>query len=68
MGRVRNTFIKRNTREIIEKHGEKFTTSFEENKKILDKFVETNSKKIRNRLAGYITFIKKKGISLKIVE
>lgn len=68
MGRVRNTFIKRNTREIIEKYGEHFTKNFEENKKIIDKFVKTNSKKIRNRLLGYITFIKKKGISLKRVE
>jgi len=68
MGRVRNTFIKRNTREIIEKHGDKFGAEFSDNKKTLDQFVRTNSKKIRNRLAGYITFIKKKGISLKRVE
>ncbi len=68
MGRVRNTFIKRNTREILDKFGDKFTTGFEENKKILVKFVKLNSKKIRNRIAGYITFLKKKGISLKVVE
>ena len=68
MGRVRNTFIKRNTREIIEKYGEHFNKSFEENKKVIDKFVTTNSKKIKNRIIGYITFIKKKGISLKKVE
>ncbi len=68
MGRVRNTFIKRNTREILDKFGDKFTTDFEENKKILVEFVKLNSKKIRNRIAGYITFLKKKGISLKVVE
>ncbi len=68
MGRVRNTFIKRNTREIMDKFSDDFTKSFEENKKKLDAVVKTNSKKIRNRLAGYVTFIKKKGISLKRVE
>ena len=68
MGRVRNAFIKRNTRDILDKFEEEFTASFEENKKKVDKLVETNSKKIRNRIAGFITFIKKKGISLKRVE
>jgi small subunit ribosomal protein S17e len=68
MGRVRNTFIKRNTAELIEKFGDKFTNDFEKNKEVLQGLVKTNSKKIRNRIAGYITFIKKKGISLKKVE
>ncbi|PIU63320.1 30S ribosomal protein S17e [archaeon CG_4_10_14_0_2_um_filter_Archaea_38_6] len=68
MGRVRNTFIKRNTREIIDKFGKDFSDNFEDNKKVLGKLVKTNSKKIRNRLTGYITYIKKKGISLKKIE
>lgn len=68
MGRVRNTFIKRNTREVMEKYGDEFSNDFDKNKQTLQKFVKTESKKIRNRLAGYITMIKKKGISLKRVE
>ena len=68
MGRVRNTFIKRNVKEITDKFSSEFVKDFDENKKKLDSLVKTNSKKIRNRLAGYITTIKKKGISLKVVE
>ena len=68
MGRVRNAFVKRNTREIMNQFADKFTTEFEKNKKILTDVAKINSKKIRNRIAGYITFLKKKGISLKVVE
>lgn len=68
MGRVRNTFIKRNTREILDEHGDEFTTDFKKNKEKLDELVKTHSKKVRNRIAGYITYIKKKGISLKRVQ
>ncbi|MBN1923529.1 MAG: 30S ribosomal protein S17e [Nanoarchaeota archaeon] len=68
MGRVRNTFIKRNVRQVMDQFSEKFSKDFESNKKKLDELVKTNSKKIRNRLAGYITKIKKTGVSLKVVE
>ncbi|MDD5500032.1 MAG: 30S ribosomal protein S17e [Candidatus Nanoarchaeia archaeon] len=68
MGRVRNTFIKRNAGKIIEKHPDSFSKSFEENKKSLQGKAEFMSKKIRNRVAGYLAFIKKKGKSLKKVE
>lgn len=68
MGRIRSKFIKRNTRQIIDEHGEKFGSDFSKNKQALSGVVTTFSKKIRNRLAGYLTFIKKKGKSLRKVE
>jgi small subunit ribosomal protein S17e len=68
MGRVRNTFIKRNARAILEKYPEGTSKSFEENKSFLKGKVDFASKKIRNRVAGFFTFIKKKGLSLKKVE
>lgn len=68
MGRVRNTFIKRNARAILEKHPEAFSKSFEDNKKSLKTKVDFASKKIRNRVAGYLAFVRKKGLSLKKVE
>jgi small subunit ribosomal protein S17e len=68
MGRVRNTFIKRNARKILEKYPDAASKTFEENKESLKTKADFASKKIRNRVAGFFTFIKKKGISLKKVE
>ncbi|MCD6403990.1 30S ribosomal protein S17e [Nanoarchaeota archaeon] len=61
MSRIRTKFIKSMTRKILLEHGSKFTDKFEENKKILDQLIDIPSKVIRNKIAGYITFLKKKG-------
>jgi small subunit ribosomal protein S17e len=55
MGRIKSTAIKTLARDIIEEHGDKFTTNFEKNKKIIEKVREIESKKIRNVVTGYIT-------------
>jgi len=68
MGRVRNTFIKRNARKILETYPDAASKNFEENKASLKTKADFASKKIRNRVAGFFTFIKKKGLSLKKVE
>ncbi len=47
--------IKRITSELLEKHGKKFSTNFEENKKTIDSLAIVRSKMLRNRLAGHIT-------------
>lgn len=43
----------------MKEYGDRFTTDFDENKKIIDQVVDVTSKKIRNKLAGYMTFLKK---------
>ena len=55
MGRIKSTAVKTLAREITEEHGDKFTTSFEKNKKIIAKVRDIQNKKIRNVLSGYIT-------------
>jgi small subunit ribosomal protein S17e len=55
MGRIKSTAIKNLAREIVYEHGEKFTTDFEKNKKIIQEIKHIQSKKIRNVVAGYIT-------------
>ncbi|EHP86457.1 30S ribosomal protein S17e [Methanotorris formicicus] len=55
MGRIRQTFIKRIGDELIEKHKDKFTTDFETNKKIVQEVALISTKRLRNRIAGYIT-------------
>lgn len=60
MGRIRTAMIKKMAMMLLEKHGDKFTDNFEENKKLLKKILTIPSKKIRNVLAGYITELKSK--------
>ena len=66
MSRIRTKFVKSTTREIWAKHSDKFTKNFEENKKILESVAHVPSKKLRNMLAGYLTFLKKKEEKEKI--
>ena len=60
MGRIKTTFVKRRTKELIKSHGDKFSSDFTENKKTTDQYAQIQSKKLRNILAGYMTRLKKK--------
>ena len=55
MGRIKSTAVKTLAREITAEHGDKFTTSFEKNKKVIAGVREIESKKIKNVVTGYIT-------------
>ncbi|MHA1370184.1 MAG: 30S ribosomal protein S17e [Promethearchaeota archaeon] len=59
MGKVRPDFIKRIARELIEKEPNLYTTDFEENKTILNQIAKIQTKRLRNRIAGYITSLMK---------
>jgi len=54
-GKVRTELVKKIARELVERFPDKFTTDFETNKKLVDTFTNISSKKLRNRVAGYIT-------------
>lgn len=55
LGNVRPEKIKKIARELIKKYPDKFTTNFEENKKILSSLAAFPSIRLRNSVAGYIT-------------
>ncbi|AAL81615.1 30S ribosomal protein S17e [Pyrococcus furiosus DSM 3638] len=55
MGKIRQGFIKRVARELVNKYPNEFTTDFEHNKKKVQELTNVTSKKIRNRIAGYVT-------------
>ncbi len=55
MGKVRSDHIKKASRKLVQKFPERFTKDFEDNKKALEVLAEIPSKKLRNRIAGYIT-------------
>ena len=54
-GKVRIELEKKIARELVERFPDKFTTDFETNKKLLESLTNISSKKLRNRIAGYIT-------------
>lgn len=57
MGRIKSTLIKRTSRQLIENSDDSFSKTFEGNKKTLGSILP--SKKVRNKIAGYIARIKK---------
>ncbi len=59
MGKVRPKMIKKLARELLEKHGDKFTLDFEHNKRMVQLLTNITSKRVRNRVAGYITHLLK---------
>ncbi len=54
MGKIRTILIKNISKELIEKYPNIFTTDFNENKDLLNKYAEIDSKHLRNRISGYI--------------
>lgn len=59
MGKVRTVLIKSISKELINKYPEVFSTDFEKNKELLDKYLEVDSKHLRNRISGYIVNLMK---------
>ncbi|MFH0837015.1 MAG: 30S ribosomal protein S17e [Candidatus Aenigmatarchaeota archaeon] len=54
MGRIRGKDIKVVSFDLYDAYPEKFSGDFEQNKKSVDEFKLFDSKKKRNRVAGYI--------------
>ncbi len=61
MGNIRTSFVKRTSAELIETYEGKFTTDFEENKKLVEEFTTVSTKHLRNKIAGYVTRLVRQG-------
>ena len=75
MGRVRTKTVKRSARQIVERYYQKLTLDFQLNKKISEEVAIIPSKRLRNKIAGFVTHLMKRikkgpvrGISLKLQE
>ncbi|EZQ03044.1 hypothetical protein CM19_09375 [Candidatus Acidianus copahuensis] len=55
MGNIYTKDIKRIVVQIYEQHKDEVSTDFAVNKKIVDTYIDANSKKVKNRIAGYLT-------------
>nr|CCA17795.1 40S ribosomal protein S17 putative [Albugo laibachii Nc14] len=72
---VRTKTVKRSAIQIIEKYYSRLTLEFDTNKRICDEVAIIPSKRMRNKIAGYITHLMKRiqkgqvrGVSLKLQE
>lgn len=55
MGTVKPAYIKIIAMDLLKKYGGEFTNDFDENKKLVSQYTNITSKRVRNRVAGYIT-------------
>ena len=61
--------ITRLSMQVLQRHKDKFTTDFAENKKLLDQLAVVRSKGLKNEMAGYITkFVKRENDSKALKE
>lgn len=58
MGKVRTDTVKKMSRELVKRFPDRFTGDFESDKQVVNDLVTTPSKRLRNRIAGYITRLK----------
>ena len=55
MGNIRTSFVKRIAKELLETYEGRFTTDFDENKRLVEEFSTVSTKHLRNKIAGYVT-------------
>ncbi len=67
MGRIRTHDIKKLSFELIERYSGRFTTDFKINKEIVDELKLVDSKKMRNKIAGYVTRVAKRKAKINIL-
>ncbi len=59
MGNIRPTYIKRVALELIRLHSDRFGEDFEANKRTVDELTDVSTTTMRNRIAGYVTHLKR---------
>ena len=55
MGKVKTDQVKRTGKELMSRFPTKFTTKFDENKRLVDTLTQGTTTRVRNQIAGYIT-------------
>lgn len=68
LGKVRTEMVKRISLELIEKYEYSFQAEFEPNKQFLKEIGLDTSKKLRNKIAGYITTVIKSDLLATAME
>ena len=64
MGRIKTLLVKRIAKKLIKVHSHEFTSDFGTDKKLVDKYTNVSSPKLRNIIAGYTARLVKQKIIL----
>ena len=60
VGSIRPRYVKTAARKLLRLYPNEFTKDFETNKRLVEQYTDVKSKKVRNRIAGYlVTLIKR---------
>jgi small subunit ribosomal protein S17e len=68
LGKVRTEMVKRISLELLDKYEYSFQPEFEPNKQFLNEIGLDVSKKLRNKIAGYITTVVKADMLAEAME
>jgi len=60
MGNIRATYIKRVAFQLLKVHPELFSNDYQHNKIMVGRVTDVRHKGMRNRIAGYVTTLKKR--------
>lgn len=53
MGRIKTLLVKRIAKKLIKEHSQEFSSEFNNNKGMVEKYTNVSSSKMRNVIAGY---------------
>jgi small subunit ribosomal protein S17e len=68
LGSVRPRYIKNASKNLLALYPDTFTDDFETNKRLVEQFTDVSSKKVRNRIAGYLVGLIKIGVAREQAE
>lgn len=57
LGRIKTGLVKRISRSLLEKYPNLFTADYEKNKQLVNHMVMSDSKKLKDQIAGYVTHL-----------
>jgi len=55
LGKVKTDQVKRTGKALMARFPDKFTSNFDENKRLVDSLTQGTTTRVRNQIAGYIT-------------
>ena len=68
MGSIRPRYIKNAAKNLLALYPDTFTDDFETNKRLVEQLTDTQSKTVRNRIAGYLVGLIKIGVAREAFE
>jgi small subunit ribosomal protein S17e len=68
LGSIRPGYIKNAAKTLLALYPDTFTDDFESNKRLVEQLTDNDSKKVRNRIAGYIVGLVKIGVAREQFE